>query len=70
MTFQDLHDRLIDYLNHCLRGGEITERGIAKRSGISQPHLHNVLKGKRLLSWRTADALLRELQLEVLDLMK
>jgi hypothetical protein len=70
MTFQDLHSKLIDYLNHGLREGAITERGVAKRAGISQPHLHNVLKGKRLLSWRTADALLKELRLDVLDLMK
>jgi hypothetical protein len=70
MIFQDLHARLIDYLNDCLRSGQLTERGVAKRAGISQPHLHNVLKAKRLLSWRTADALLQELQLDVLDLMK
>jgi transcriptional regulator with XRE-family HTH domain len=50
--------------------GEITERGVARRAGISQPHIHNVLKGKRLLSWASADALLRELNLSIVDLIK
>ena len=70
MTFKDLHSRLIHHLNQCVRRGEFTERGVAQRAGISQPHLHNVLKGKRLLSWQTADALLRELHLDLIDLVK
>lgn len=70
MTFQDLHGRLINHLNHCVQRGEVSERGVAHRAGISQPHLHNVLKGKRLLSWRTADALLVEINLDLRDLLK
>jgi len=70
LTFQDLHSRLIHHLNYCVQCGELTERGVAKRARISQPHLHNVLKGKRLLSWETADALLRELHLDLADLVK
>jgi len=38
--------------------------------GISQPHIHNVLKGNRLLSWESADSLLRELNLDLLELMR
>jgi AraC-like DNA-binding protein len=70
MTFHELHDRLIHYLNQRVQRGELTERGVAQRAGISQPHLHNVLKGRRLLSWQTADSLLRELRLDLFDLMK
>jgi hypothetical protein len=70
MTFQDLHALLINHLNHCVQRGEISERGVAHRAGISQPHLHNVLKGKRLLSWKTADALLAEVNLDLRDLLK
>lgn len=70
LTFHELHDRLIYHLNYCVQGGELSERGLAKRAGISQPHLHNVLKGKRLLSWKTADALLEEIQLDLFDLTK
>jgi hypothetical protein len=69
MSFHDLHQRLVRHLNRSVRTGAITERGVAKRAGISQPHIHNVLKGSRLLSWQSADALLRELQLDVLDLL-
>jgi len=69
MTFHDLHCCFIHYLNRCVQSGEITERGLAKRTGISQPHIHNALKGKRLLSWESADTILRELGLDLLDLM-
>jgi transcriptional regulator with XRE-family HTH domain len=70
MTFHDLHGALIHYLNQCVRSGEITERGLARRTGISQPHIHNTLKGKRLFSWDSADAILRELDLDLLDLIQ
>jgi hypothetical protein len=69
MTFHDLHGRLIHRLNQCVQRGELTERGVARRTGISQPHIHNVLKGTRLLSWKSADALLRALNLDVVDLV-
>jgi plasmid maintenance system antidote protein VapI len=68
VTFQDLHERLVRHLNRCVHTGQITERGLAKRAGISQPHIHNVLKGRRLLSWDSADRLLHELQLDALAL--
>ena len=69
MLFHDLHRRLVRHLNRCVQTGLVTERGVAKRAGISQPHLHNVLKGSRLLSWESADALLREMKWDVLDLL-
>lgn len=69
ITFRALHDLLIQHLKDCVQRGEITERGIARRVGISQPHIHNVLKGKRLLSWESADALLRELHLDLRELV-
>jgi len=70
MTFHDLHGRLIHHLNQRVQRGEITERGVARRIGMSQPHIHNVLKGKRFLSWKSADALLKTLHLDLLDLVK
>jgi transcriptional regulator with XRE-family HTH domain len=69
MTFHDLHGALIHHLNQRVQSGEITERGLARRTGISQPHIHNTLKGKRLFSWKNADAILRELDLDLLDLI-
>lgn len=68
--FQELHRRLVLLLLERVRNGEMTERGLARVTGISQPHIHNVLKGKRLLSRDTADAILVELHLDVLDLVE
>jgi hypothetical protein len=70
MTFHDLHGVLINYVNQCVQRGEISERGLALRTGISQPHVHNTLKGKRLFSWDNADAILRELKLDLLELIR
>ena len=38
-------------------------------TGISQPHIHNVLKEKRSLSLDSADLILRVLHLDLLDLL-
>ena len=70
MDFHDLHFLLTDHLRERVRNGELTERGIARATGVSQPHIHNVLKGKRLLSTAMADEILRELRLDLLDLLK
>jgi transcriptional regulator with XRE-family HTH domain len=69
MTFGELEGRLIENLRERVRCGELTERGLARLTGISQPHIHNVLKGKRYFSAQTADAILRELQVDLLDLI-
>ena len=70
MTFLDLQHRLLEHLRQRVQSGEATERGLARIAGLSQPHLHNVLKGKRLLSIDMADEILRNLQLGVLDLIQ
>ena len=70
MTFHDLRQRLIQELRHRIQSGAATERGLALLSGISQPHLHNVLKGKRELSLRKADVVLHRLQIDLLQLIE
>jgi plasmid maintenance system antidote protein VapI len=52
-----------------MNNGEFTERGLAKKARISQPHLHHILKGKRALRPEVADRLLAELQISILDLL-
>jgi len=69
MTFDDLRARLVENLRFRVRSGEATERGLARLTGISQPHLHHVLKGKRLLSLERADDVLRRLNMDILDLI-
>jgi transcriptional regulator with XRE-family HTH domain len=69
MTFDDLRTRLVNNLRLRVRSGEVTERSLARLTGISQPHLHHVLKGKRRLSLETADLILRRLDIDVGDLL-
>jgi hypothetical protein len=67
--FSDLQNRLIELIRAKLRNGELTERGLARRVGVSQPHLHNVLKRVRLLTTELADLLLAEMHLSLSDLL-
>jgi hypothetical protein len=70
IDFEALLSCLILDLRERVRSGEMTERRLASVIGISQPHLHNVLKGKRLLSISTADQVLRHLRLDLRDLIE
>ncbi len=67
--FELLQLRLIENVHRRVQRGELTERGLARGTGISQPHLHNMLKGVRVLSPPMADLLLRHLHMSVLDLL-
>lgn len=69
VTFLELQDRLLTALRTRIRNGAITERGLARAAGVSQPHLHNVLKGVRLLTPAVADRLLLTAGLSVVDLL-
>ncbi len=70
MYFQTLQARLLAAIRMKVRTGELTERRLARLTGISQPHVHNVLKGARELSPEVADLILRELKLSLLDLVE
>jgi len=69
MDFLELERRFLDHLRHRVRSGELTERSLARVTGISQPHIHNVLSGKRSLSLETADVILHVLHIDLLDLL-
>jgi hypothetical protein len=69
MYFVELKARLIGVARQRVRNGLNTERGLARDCGISQPHMHNLLKHKRMLSSRSADQLLRGLGLTIPDLL-
>lgn len=69
MLFTELLHLLCGHLQTHIRRGDYTERGLARRIGISQPHLHNVLKGARELSPQTADLVLRRMGLSILDVI-
>ena len=70
MNFREQQRRLIAHLRALVRSGDATERGLARLTGVSQPHMHNVLKGKRLLSLEMADQVLAQLHLDLLDFIE
>lgn len=70
MTFGDLQQQLIAMLREKVRNGELSERGLARLLGISQPHIHHVLQGKRGFSLETSDRILRNLRVDVRDLVE
>lgn len=69
MTFQMLHDRLIREISRRVGDGDTSVSSIARRAGISQPHLHLVLKGKRGFSWDFADRAALVIGVRVEDLV-
>ncbi len=69
MYFEALRSRLIAQVRGRVQRGEVTERRLGRLTGISQPHLHNILNGSRHLSPAMADLLLRQLQITVVDLL-
>jgi transcriptional regulator with XRE-family HTH domain len=69
VTFAILQAVLIALLKTRINNGHFTERGLARILGISQPQLHNVIKGKRRLQIDLADRILDKFGLDVLDLI-
>jgi hypothetical protein len=70
VNFRELQQRLIAHLGSLVRSGDSSERGLARFIGISQPHMHNILKGKKLLSMDTADRILAQLNLDLFDFIE
>ncbi len=68
MNFDGLQRRLVERLRDLIQSGTLTERGLARKTGISQPHIHNVLKGVRYFSIETSDQIMRELRISIDDL--
>lgn len=69
VDFATLKSRLVNHINKRINNGEFTERGLARLLGISQPQVHNVLKGARKLSCEVGDRILVKLDVSLLDLI-
>ena len=39
MSLNDLHRRLVEVARERVRSGEVSERGLARLCGVSQPHM-------------------------------
>lgn len=70
VNFEVLYQRVLENLRRRVQNGELTERGLSRHLGISQPHMHNVLKGVRILTKDLADEILNYLGMSVLDFVK
>lgn len=69
MDFQSLLGRLLDTVVWRVQNGQLTERRLARLIGVSQPHMHNILKGLRKLPPEVADRILATLEISMLDLV-
>jgi len=70
VTFGALQSRLIRLINRQMQNGEFTERGLARMLAVSQPQIHNVLKGARKLRPELADRLMWKFSMSVLQLLE
>jgi plasmid maintenance system antidote protein VapI len=69
IQFDELMDRLRAYIRLRINSGEFTERSLARVLRISQPHLHNMLKGVRRINVELGDRLMVKFRISVLDLI-
>lgn len=69
LGFRELTRRLIRHLNGMVRRGEISERGLARLTLYSQPHIHNVLNGRRVMTIDLADQIMAMLNLPLAFLL-
>jgi len=69
VTFEILLFKLRSLLREKVKNGELTERGMARATGVSQPHLHNILKGIRTLPPELADQLISLAGLDLQNLI-
>lgn len=67
--FGVLQTRLIRFVINRISNGDFSERGLARMLRVSQPQIHNVLKGVRKLTPELADRILLCFGMSALDLM-
>lgn len=68
IAIRDLCDRLMENLKAGVASGSLTVRHLAREIGVSQPHMQNIMSGKRALTMQMADRLLQYRRRSVLDL--
>lgn len=70
MNFGAMQSRLLVIVRERVGNGEITESQLGRLVGVSQSHIHNVLKGVRKLSAELADEIMDQLGLTSQDLTR
>lgn len=69
LNFEEFQRRLVTNLRESVRNGDMTERRLARITGVSQPHIHHVLRGKRGLSISMSDQVMRAMRNDLLDFL-
>ena len=69
MYLEELYQCLVDEARMRVKTGAVTERALARQCGLSQPHMHNVLKNIRVLSTGSASRLMHALDLNIPQLV-
>jgi transcriptional regulator with XRE-family HTH domain len=70
MTAAAALDAIRQAIRYEINNGIVTERQLARLSGLSQPHVHHVLSGAKPLLPPVADRLCRALQLDVAAILR
>jgi hypothetical protein len=68
VSFESLFQRLLERLRFQIAAGSLTVRRLAGQIDVSQPHMQNVVSGKRALTVEMADRLLEFLRISPFDL--
>jgi len=69
INFDELIERLRAHIKLRINSGEFTERSLARILRVSQPHLHNMLKGVRRINTDFADQVMAKFSISILDLI-
>lgn len=67
ISFLTLRSQFLEEVRRRIRNGQWTERRLAVTIGISQPHLHHILRELRTATPKISDALLEALNFSLLD---
>jgi hypothetical protein len=70
LGIEQLLTALLEEVRRRVRNGQLTERGLARLTGVSQPHLHHILKGKRGITPNLADRMMDVLSLDLAALIE
>lgn len=70
MTALAALDAIRQAIRYEVCNGVVTERQLARLSGLSQPHVHHVLSGAKPLLPPVADRLCRVLSLDVAEILR
>jgi hypothetical protein len=69
VILSQIRKNLLLEIQRRISNGEFSERSLARKLGVSQPHIHNVLAGVRTLSVELADHIIVHLEIPLSRLL-